>query len=88
VRKSRRMPDPKSPTARWILWRCRLLRLVVIPEHASIVGDLFNPGIVAHPDPSGAPEGRQRFIRSLRAVGEGRATLRNAEWLKPMEAPD
>ncbi|MGH8256152.1 MAG: glycoside hydrolase family 130 protein, partial [Steroidobacteraceae bacterium] len=32
---------------------------------------LFNPSIVAHPDQSGARPGEQRFILSLRAVGEG-----------------
>jgi predicted GH43/DUF377 family glycosyl hydrolase len=32
---------------------------------------LFNPSIVPHPDQSGCNEGEQRFIISLRAVGEG-----------------
>jgi predicted GH43/DUF377 family glycosyl hydrolase len=32
---------------------------------------LFNPSIIAHLDQTGAPEGGQRFILSLRAVGEG-----------------
>jgi predicted GH43/DUF377 family glycosyl hydrolase len=32
---------------------------------------LFNPSAVAHPDQSGLPPGRTRFVLSLRAVGEG-----------------
>jgi predicted GH43/DUF377 family glycosyl hydrolase len=40
-------------------------------EYSFEAAALFNPSIVAHPDQSGAPEGGQRFILSLRAVGEG-----------------
>jgi len=32
---------------------------------------LFNPSMIPHPDQSDLPEGSQRFIASLRAVGEG-----------------
>ena len=32
---------------------------------------LFNPSIVKHPDQTGTAEGENRFIMSLRAVGEG-----------------
>ena len=32
---------------------------------------LFNPSIIPHPDQTGCNEGEQRFIISLRAVGEG-----------------
>jgi predicted GH43/DUF377 family glycosyl hydrolase len=40
-------------------------------EYSFEAAALFNPSIVAHVDQSGAPEGGQRFILSLRAVGEG-----------------
>ena len=32
---------------------------------------LFNPSIVPAPDQAGLPPGEQRFVMSLRAVGEG-----------------
>jgi predicted GH43/DUF377 family glycosyl hydrolase len=40
-------------------------------EYSFEAAALFNPSIIAHFDQSGAPEGGQRFILSLRAVGEG-----------------
>jgi predicted GH43/DUF377 family glycosyl hydrolase len=40
-------------------------------EYSFEAAALFNPSIVAHLDQTGAPEGGQRFILSLRAVGEG-----------------
>jgi predicted GH43/DUF377 family glycosyl hydrolase len=40
-------------------------------EYSFEAAALFNPSIVAHLDQSGAPAGGQRFILSLRAVGEG-----------------
>lgn len=40
-------------------------------EYSFEAAALFNPSIIAHLDQSGAPEGGQRFILSLRAVGEG-----------------
>jgi predicted GH43/DUF377 family glycosyl hydrolase len=40
-------------------------------EYSFEAAALFNPSIVSHVDQTGAPEGGQRFILSLRAVGEG-----------------
>jgi predicted GH43/DUF377 family glycosyl hydrolase len=40
-------------------------------EYSFEAAALFNPSIVAHFDQSGALDGGQRFILSLRAVGEG-----------------
>ena len=40
-------------------------------EYTLEAAALFNPSIVPHPDPSGAPPGARRFVMSLRAVGEG-----------------
>ena len=40
-------------------------------EYSFEAAALFNPSIVAHHDQTGAPDGGQRFILSLRAVGEG-----------------
>lgn len=40
-------------------------------EYSYEAAALMNPAIVPHPDQSGMPTGSQRFILSLRAVGEG-----------------
>jgi predicted GH43/DUF377 family glycosyl hydrolase len=40
-------------------------------EYAIEAAALFNPSIVPAPDQSGLPSGAQRFVMSLRAVGEG-----------------
>ena len=40
-------------------------------EYALESAALFNPSIVPHPDQTGIPTGRLRFIMSLRATGEG-----------------
>lgn len=40
-------------------------------EYSIEAAALFNPSIVSHPDQTGAPPGGQRFLMSLRAVGEG-----------------
>lgn len=40
-------------------------------EYALESAALFNPSIIPHPDQSGVPEGRLKFIMSLRATGEG-----------------
>jgi predicted GH43/DUF377 family glycosyl hydrolase len=40
-------------------------------EYSFEASALFNPSIVPHPDQSGIPTGSQRFLLSLRAVGEG-----------------
>lgn len=40
-------------------------------EYALESAAIFNPSIVPHPDQGNLPEGDQRFIMSLRAVGEG-----------------
>jgi predicted GH43/DUF377 family glycosyl hydrolase len=49
----------------------RLIGAYFLHEYSFEAAALFNPSIVAHPDQSGAPPGGQRFILSLRAVGEG-----------------
>jgi predicted GH43/DUF377 family glycosyl hydrolase len=49
----------------------RLLGAYFIHEYSFEAAALFNPSIVAHFDQSGAPVGGQRFILSVRAVGEG-----------------
>ncbi|MDX2235897.1 MAG: glycoside hydrolase family 130 protein [Hyphomonadaceae bacterium] len=40
-------------------------------EYSYAAAALMNPSIVAHPDQTGLPRGSQRFVLSLRAVGEG-----------------
>ncbi len=49
----------------------QLVGAYFLHEYSFEAAALFNPSIVAHPDQSRAPEGGQRFILSLRAVGEG-----------------
>ena len=74
-RHSRRAPTKwKTPSRRMPPSR-RMQRQLVgayfLHEYSFEASALFNPSIVAHPDQSGAPAGRLRFILSLRAVGEG-----------------
>jgi predicted GH43/DUF377 family glycosyl hydrolase len=40
-------------------------------EYSFEAAALFNPGVVAHPDQTGVPDGSIRLVLSLRAVGEG-----------------
>lgn len=40
-------------------------------EYSFEAAALFNPGVVVHPDQSGAPKNTTRVLISLRAVGEG-----------------
>lgn len=49
----------------------RLLGAYFLLEYSFEAAALFNPSIVPHLDQSGAPAGAERFILSLRAVGEG-----------------
>jgi predicted GH43/DUF377 family glycosyl hydrolase len=49
----------------------QLIGAYFLNEYSFEASALFNPSIVSHPDQSGAPVGGQRFILSLRAVGEG-----------------
>jgi predicted GH43/DUF377 family glycosyl hydrolase len=55
----------------------RLVGAYFLHEYSFEAAALFNPSIVAHLDQSGAPEGGQRFIMSLRAVGEGHVSSLN-----------
>jgi predicted GH43/DUF377 family glycosyl hydrolase len=49
----------------------QLIGAYFLHEYSFEASALFNPSIVMHPDQSGLPQGSQRFILSLRAVGEG-----------------
>ncbi|WP_198017272.1 glycoside hydrolase family 130 protein [Methylocapsa acidiphila] len=49
----------------------QLVGAYFLHEYSFEAAALFNPSIVLHPDQTDAPEGGQRFILSLRAVGEG-----------------
>ena len=49
----------------------RLVGAYFLHEYSFESSALFNPSIVSDPDQSNLPEGAQRFILSLRAVGEG-----------------
>ncbi|MBP1847511.1 putative GH43/DUF377 family glycosyl hydrolase [Rhizobium petrolearium] len=49
----------------------QLIGAYFLHEYSFEASALFNPSIVRHPDQSGVPQGSQRFILSLRAVGEG-----------------
>jgi predicted GH43/DUF377 family glycosyl hydrolase len=49
----------------------RLVGAYFLHEYSFEAAALFNPSIVSHPDQSQAAAGTQRFVLSLRAVGEG-----------------
>jgi predicted GH43/DUF377 family glycosyl hydrolase len=49
----------------------RLVGAYFLHEYSFEAAALFNPSIVPHPDQGGMAAGTQRFILSLRAVGEG-----------------
>jgi predicted GH43/DUF377 family glycosyl hydrolase len=49
----------------------QLIGAYFLSEYSFEASALFNPSIVSHPDQSDAPKGGQRFILSLRAIGEG-----------------
>ena len=51
--------------------RRKLIGAYFCHEYTYAAAALMNPSIVAHPDQSGMAAGTQRFILSLRAVGEG-----------------
>lgn len=51
--------------------RAQLVGAYFLNEYSFEAAALFNPSIVPHPDQSGVAEGCQRFILSLRALGEG-----------------
>jgi predicted GH43/DUF377 family glycosyl hydrolase len=58
--------------------RRRLVGAYFSQEYAVESAALFNPSMVAHPDQSGLPHGTQRFLMSVRAVGEGH--ISSIEW--------
>jgi predicted GH43/DUF377 family glycosyl hydrolase len=58
-------PDRLSPTQR------SLLGAYFTQERAIEGAALFNPSLVPHPDQSGLAVGEQRFVMSVRGVGEG-----------------
>lgn len=49
----------------------KLIGAYLTAEYAIEAAALFNPSIVPAPDQSGLEDGQQRFVMSLRAVGEG-----------------
>jgi predicted GH43/DUF377 family glycosyl hydrolase len=49
----------------------QLVGAYFLHEYSFEAAALFNPSIVAHPDQEGVTSGSQRFVLSLRAVGEG-----------------
>jgi len=56
---------------KWARARRLLIGSYLTMEYSIEAAALFNPSIVPHPDQSGVADGSQRFIMSLRAVGEG-----------------
>jgi predicted GH43/DUF377 family glycosyl hydrolase len=49
----------------------RLIGAYFCHEYSYAAAALMNPSIVPHPDQSGLDAGQQRFVMSMRAVGEG-----------------
>jgi predicted GH43/DUF377 family glycosyl hydrolase len=62
-----RVPDPEALSSE----RRRLIGAYFSQEYAVEAVSLFNPSMVAHPDQSDLPPGAQRFVMTVRAVGEG-----------------
>jgi len=58
-------PEALSSERRW------LIGAYFSQEYAVEAVPLFNPSMVAHPDQSDLPPGAQRFVMTVRAVGEG-----------------
>lgn len=58
-------PDELTETRRL------LIRAYFVHEYSIEAAALNNPSIVAHPDQSNLLPGQQRFVMSLRAIGEG-----------------
>jgi predicted GH43/DUF377 family glycosyl hydrolase len=65
------MEDAFAAHATFTREQRRLVGAYFLLEYSFEAAALFNPSIVPHLDQSGAPQGGQRFILSLRAVGEG-----------------
>jgi predicted GH43/DUF377 family glycosyl hydrolase len=65
------MEDAFDPHTAFSITQRRLVGAYFLNEYSFEASALFNPSIVAHPDQSGVPAGSQRFVLSLRAVGEG-----------------
>ncbi|MCX5577888.1 glycoside hydrolase family 130 protein [Kaistia terrae] len=65
------MEEAFDPHVEFTRIQRQLIGAYFLHEYSFEAAALFNPSIVPHPDPSGAPEGSKRFILSLRAVGEG-----------------
>ncbi|WEK52802.1 MAG: glycoside hydrolase family 130 protein [Candidatus Kaistia colombiensis] len=60
--------DPHPPFTRI---QRQLIGAYFLHEYSFEAAALFNPSIVPHPEQAGAPASGQRFILSLRSVGEG-----------------
>ena len=69
--RSREMEDALDPHAEFTATQRQLVGAYFLHEYSFEAAALFNPSIVPHPNPAGAPAGGLRFILSLRAVGEG-----------------
>lgn len=65
------MEDAFTPHVEFTKVQRQLIGAYFLHEYSFEASALFNPSIVAHPDQSDLPLGSQRFVLSLRAVGEG-----------------
>ncbi|MGU9978405.1 glycoside hydrolase family 130 protein [Phreatobacter sp. HK31-P] len=65
------MEDALASHATFSPLQRQLVGAYFMNEYSFEAAALFNPSIVAHPDQSTAPPGGNRFILSLRAIGEG-----------------
>ena len=62
--------DPET-VARLTPRRRQLLGAYLCHEYSYAAAALMNPSVVLHPDQSGIADGSQRFLMSVRTVGEG-----------------
>lgn len=65
------MEDAFTPHVEFTKVQRQLIGAYFLHEYSFEASALFNPSIVPHPDQSDLPLGSQRFVLSLRAVGEG-----------------
>ena len=65
------MEEAFAPHRAFTTVQRRLVGSYFLHEYSFEAAALLNPSIIAHPDQSDAPAGGQRFVLSVRAVGEG-----------------
>ncbi len=74
LRHADELSDRLDPERQLSLTRRLLLGATFTSEYAVEGAALCNPSMVMHPDQTGVSRGRQRFVMSVRAIGEGHSS--------------